>query len=54
MNTKKIIRLKSKEEIDILRQAGRILSLISEDIKRSLKLGITTKAIDTLAEGLMV
>ncbi|OGX08229.1 MAG: type I methionyl aminopeptidase [Omnitrophica WOR_2 bacterium GWA2_47_8] len=48
-----MIRIKSKDEIGVLRQAGRILSLISEEIKRSLKSGITTKDIDSLAESLM-
>ncbi len=47
------IRLKSSTEIDILRKAGRILASIIEEIKGSLTVGMTTKAVDLQAEALM-
>ena len=53
MKTANSIRLKTKEEIEILREAGRILASIIQELKRSLKSGITTKEIDTKAEKLM-
>lgn len=53
MKTVNSIRLKTKEEIEILREAGRILASIVQELKRSLKSGITTKEVDALAEALM-
>ena len=47
------IKLKSAAEIDILRKAGRILSFIIEELKGSLTVGTTTKAVDVQAEALM-
>ncbi len=47
------IRIKSPEEIEILREAGRILALIIRELRRSLKSGILTEAINTQAEQLM-
>ncbi len=53
MKTANSIRLKAKEEIEILREAGKILASIVQELKRSLKSGITTKEIDAKAEELM-
>ncbi len=47
------ISIKSKEELQILREAGNILSDIVSELKRSLKSGITTQEIDEVAEDLM-
>ncbi len=48
-----MITIKSPEEIEILREAGKILSSIVKELKRSLKVHMTTKDIDVLAEKLM-
>ncbi len=53
MNRENGISLKSKQEIQILREAGRILSTIVNELKCSLKSGITTFEIDKKAESLM-
>lgn len=47
------ISIKTDAEIDILRDAGKILSGIIKDLTRSLQSGITTKEIDILAEKMM-
>ncbi|MBI3601659.1 MAG: type I methionyl aminopeptidase [Candidatus Omnitrophica bacterium] len=47
------IRIKDLQEVDILRKAGKILSLIIGQIKGSLTAGMTTKDIDTQAQALM-
>ena len=43
------IRIKTPEELVTLREAGLILARILEKIKSSLKIGITTREIDTAA-----
>ena len=47
------IRIKSSQEIDILRKAGNILSLIIKQLTGSLTAGMTTKDIDAKAVSLM-
>ena len=47
------ITLKSPEEIEILRQAGKKLSSIIKELSRSLKSGITTQEVDAVAEKLI-
>lgn len=47
------INIKTAEEIEILRQAGKILAKIIKELKRSLKSGMTTKAVDELAQQLI-
>ena len=47
------ITLKTPEEIEILRQAGKKLSLILKELSRSLKSGITTEQVDAIAEKLI-
>ena len=47
------IRIKDLREVDILRKAGKILSLIIGQLKGSLTSGMTTKDIDAQAEILM-
>lgn len=49
----KTIRIKSPQEIDILRKAGKILSLIIKQLQGSLTAGMTTKDIDAKAFALM-
>jgi methionyl aminopeptidase len=47
------ITIKTKEEIRTLREAGKILSGIVNELKCSLKSGMTTKDVDDIAERLM-
>ena len=47
------IRIKSPQEIDILRKAGKILALIIKQLGSSLTAGMTTKDIDAKAYALM-
>jgi methionyl aminopeptidase len=53
MKTKHSIRIKTSEEIDILRKAGKILSSVISELQRSLKSGMTTKDVDDQAEKLI-
>lgn len=53
MKTTNSISIKTAQEIAILRDAGKILAEISEDLKRSLKEGITTREVDQVAEKLI-
>ena len=50
MKKESSISIKSQKELNILREAGKILAAIIEDIKRSLTSGITTEKVDQLAE----
>jgi methionyl aminopeptidase len=45
-----MIICKTQREIDIMRQAGRIVALTREELKKHLKPGITTKELDIIAE----
>src|SRR3569833_2715797 len=47
------IRIKSPQEIDILRKAGKILASIIKQVGSSLTAGMTTKDIDAKAFSLM-
>jgi methionyl aminopeptidase len=53
MKTTNSISIKTAQEIAILRDAGKILAEIIEDLKRSLKEGITTREVDQVAEKLI-
>ena len=53
MKTTNSISIKTAQEIAILRDAGKILAEINEDLKRSLKEGITTREVDQVAEQLI-
>lgn len=53
MKTINSISIKTAQEIGILRNAGKILAEIVEDLKRSLKEGVTTKEVDQVAEKLI-
>jgi len=44
------IIIKSDEEIDIMRQAGRIVATILEILSKALRPGMKTKELDTIAE----
>jgi methionyl aminopeptidase len=48
-----MIPIKSEKEIQIMAQAGQILSRILQELKGAIKVGITTKDIDDMALDLM-
>ena len=41
--------LKTAEELQIMREAGRIVALAHEEMRRAIKPGISTKALDEIA-----
>lgn len=47
------IIIKSEEELDIMRQAGKILAWVHEEIAKQLHVGMSTKEIDRLGEELI-
>ncbi|MCA9406128.1 MAG: type I methionyl aminopeptidase [Candidatus Omnitrophica bacterium] len=47
------ITIKNSNELQVLREAGKILASIIEEVKSSLKAGMTTKDVDSIAEGLI-
>ena len=47
------ISIKTSDELQILREAGKILAAIVDELKCSLKSGVTTQDVDILAENLM-
>ena len=53
MNSSQGIRIKSPNEVDILRKAGKILSSIVVQLQSSLTSGMTTKDIDNQAQELI-
>jgi len=48
-----LIPLKSKEEIELLREAGKILASVVQELKCSLKIGMTGRQIDQKVEDLI-
>ena len=48
-----VIKIKTPEELESLRRAGKILSSLVGELKSSLKIGMTTKEIDLNTERLM-
>lgn len=49
----KMIPIKTKKEIDIMRQGGKILSEILQKIKEKVVIGISTKELNRVAESLI-
>jgi len=45
-----MIILKSKTELEIMREAGRIVALTHQELAKAIKPGVTTKQLDELAE----
>lgn len=45
-----MIICKTERELDIMREAGRIVALTHEELKKYIKPGITTKELDNIAE----
>jgi len=53
MKANSSINIKTREELKVLREAGKILAAVVEKLKCSLKSGVTTKIIDQKAEELI-
>ncbi len=53
MKREPLIKIKTPQEIELLRRAGKILASIVTELKRSLKSGMTTKDIDREVERLI-
>jgi len=49
-----MIVLKSRHEIDLMRQAGRIVGMVLAEMQNVVRPGITTKDLDTIAERIIV
>lgn len=47
------VTIKSNKEIELMREAGRILSLVHDELEKAIKPGISTKDIDRLGEELI-
>lgn len=45
-----MIILKSKAELEVMREAGRIVALTHQELAKAIKPGVTTKQLDDLAE----
>ncbi|HZG15186.1 MAG TPA: type I methionyl aminopeptidase [Candidatus Bathyarchaeia archaeon] len=45
-----MIILKSRMELDVMREAGRIVALTHQELSKAVKPGVTTKELDELAE----
>jgi len=48
-----MITIKSEKEIEIMRQAGRMLARVMEELRNKVEIGITTKELDRAAEALI-
>ena len=44
------VTIKSNREIELMREAGRILAIVHDELEKAIKPGITTKQIDRLGE----
>ena len=49
-----MITIKSKREIELLKEAGHIVFLTHQYLKPFIKAGITTKELDKLAEDFII
>lgn len=49
----KMIKIKSPQEIELMRQGGQILASVLNEVAKKIKPGITTKELDELAENLI-
>lgn len=48
-----MIKIKTKDEIEIMRQGGKILAFVLSEVAKAVKPGVTTKYLDELAESLI-
>ena len=47
------VSIKSEREIELMRESGRILAMVHEELGKAIRPGITTLEIDILAERLI-
>ncbi len=48
-----MITIKSKHELEIMREAGRIVAMVHDEMKRVIHPGVTTRQLDTIAENII-
>ena len=48
-----MVSIKSKKEIELMREACRVTALVHEEIKKNIRPGITTLELDKIAEKVM-
>ena len=48
-----MVTIKSKSEIDCMREAGRVADLVQKEIEKAIKPGVTTLDLDKIAEAKM-
>ena len=48
-----MINIKTKQEVDKMRESGRIAALILAEVKKIIKIGVTTAQLNKLAEDLI-
>lgn len=48
-----MVTIKSKKEIELMREAGRVTALVHEELKKNIRPGITTLELDKIAERVM-
>ncbi len=48
-----MITIKSKHELEIMREAGRIVAMVHDEMKRVIRPGVTTGQLDTIAENII-
>lgn len=48
-----MIKIKSLQEIELMRQGGKILAIVLAEVVKKIKPGVTTKELDELAENLI-
>ena len=48
-----MVTIKSKSEIECMREAGRVADLVQKEIEKAIKPGVTTLDLDKIAEAKM-
>ena len=48
-----MVTIKSEREIELMREAGRILAKVHEQLAKEIRVGMTTKEIDRICEELI-
>ena len=47
------VTIKSEREIELMREAGRLLAIVHKEMEEAIRPGISTKEIDTLGESVI-
>ena len=48
-----MVTIKSKREIELMREAGRVVAIVYDELEKHIKPGITTLELDQIAEQTM-